>query len=691
MATLPFKILHASVRPARVAILVEKTDADWQHTCLRIIEIYSQMWGGAYNIIVPTDGHTIDDRFWTLLETFDPDHLYGYNKSLEDLLLSHPDQYEKMLEQQVDSFMSTSQDSYERPAAKTIVDKELRKAWLSKLQISPTLQEEVRLRLAPFWFQEYAVDAGALYAGYSPHFPLTDITKIILNTEHPNRVAVIETPDAMVPKLWYSSVTGSLSTSALDTFAKLGITHEHFSFQADNIDQLIEFATTGQIARARVFRPDTPVLYDLQGITPYAVSMLELALYRSTRYPEWQEPLIVVVGNSLEDFCLYYCLSRLRDRVVWSLPSITDRAIHDERTNPMSRAEMHFSFGLRSAARANQSQGGIACLTYSLTPEDVDKVIHEFNQLGAGQFGPQINKINDVESLIRSPLVAIERDNIERDIAVPFLGDLTVSTFSTPKPKHFQPIDPSEHRYIAQLSVVGDAPPKHFRLGESIIPDPRFTTGEVRVGKDGPAYLCPNTGYFGGDIDTVLVRPRLHLPPLDTILVRLARIVDYECRPSDKGIYADESSSKWGGLEEVSRFLLSARHRKLLDQFLDATPSELGKGVYLSSDRRRYLDFNAVKAIVGDDATPLIDELIRKQILYRGFIFGCSFCRNPDWFSVSDVTQEFTCRRCGRRQVYAKANWKMPDEPAWFYKLDELIYQGYRQGMAVPLLSLIHI
>ena len=95
--------------------------------------------------------------------------------------------------------------------------------------------------------------------------------------------------------------------------------------------------------------------------------MLELGLYRSTRYPAWQEPLIVVVGNRFEDFCLYYCLSRLRDRVVWSLPSITNRAIDGEVNNAMSRVEMHFSFGLRSAAKWNQSQRGIACLTYSLT------------------------------------------------------------------------------------------------------------------------------------------------------------------------------------------------------------------------------------------------------------------------------------------------------------------------------------
>lgn len=690
MATLPLKIVHASVRPARVAILIDKADTDWQHTCLRIIEIYSQLWGGAYNIIVPTDGHTIDERFWTLLETFDPDYLYRYNKSLEDLLQSHPDQYNKILEREVESFLSRSGGSYDRVAAKALVDKELRRTWLSTLAIGPALQQEVKVRLAPFWFEEHAVDAGPMYSRYTPSFPLTDITKIILNTEHPNRVAVIEAPDDLVPRLWYGSTTGLLSPSARDTFAKLGITHELFSFREDNINQLVEFATTGQIGRVGIFQPNTPVLYDLQGITPYAVSMLELGLYRSTRYPAWQEPLIVVVGNRLEDFCLYYCLSRLRDRIVWALPSITNRAIDGDDT-VMSRVEMHFSFGLRNAARWNQSQGGTACLTYTLTPEEVGKVTQQLNQLGAGQFGPQIGKVDDVQSLIRFPLAAIERDNFQRDIALPFSGDLSVSPFSTPKPKHFQPINPSEHRYITQLSVGGDAPPKHFQLGASIIPDQRFTTGEVRVGKDGPAYLCPNTAYFGGDIDTVLVRPRLHLYPLATIVEQLARIESYECRPSDKGIYADESISKWGGLEEVGHFFLDAKHRELLDRFLDPLSSKDGKGVYLSSDRRRYLDFKAIKAIVGNNATSLIDELIGKQILYRGFIFGCSFCRNPDWFSVSNVTQEFTCRRCGRQQVYTKGNWKMPDEPAWFYKLDELIYQGYRQGMAVSLLALYYL
>jgi hypothetical protein len=196
--------------------------------------------------------------------------------------------------------------------------------------------------------------------------------------------------------------------------------------------------------------------------------------------------------------------------------------------------------------------------------------------------------------------------------------------------------------------------------------------------------------YFGGDIDTVLVRPRLHLPPLHKTLEELATTQKYECRPSDKGIYADENISKWGGLELIGKFLHDTSHRAFLNRFLDKSKSEPGRGVYLW-DKRRYLDFSAIKSIIGDKTVPLIDELVAKEILYRGFIFGCSYCRNVDWFSVSDITQEFKCRRCRRSQIYTKRSWRDGEEPAWFYKLDELIYQGYQQGMAVPLLALNYL
>jgi hypothetical protein len=56
MAPANSKRIFTSVRPARVACLIYQDDDDWQESCLRIIEFFSSVWGGAYDIIVPTDG-----------------------------------------------------------------------------------------------------------------------------------------------------------------------------------------------------------------------------------------------------------------------------------------------------------------------------------------------------------------------------------------------------------------------------------------------------------------------------------------------------------------------------------------------------------------------------------------------------------------------------------------------------------
>jgi hypothetical protein len=683
-----FKTVHASVRPARVAVLVDREDGEWEHTCLRVVEFFSQLWGGAYNIIVPTDGKTIDERFWTILEAFDPDNLYVYRKSGEDVRLNTPGKYQKVLDKHINSFINQfGKDNEENTARiKEQIDNDLREAWVSDFGISAALQNEIKIRLSPFYFQEWIVEAGAVGARSGVHFPLTSLAKIITNTEHPEHFAIIDTATDILPKLWYSAACGSFGDNAAKEFQTVGLTEDRYYFEEAEVGRLVEFVVSGEIEGPSVLPANAPVYTRLNGIAPFRLSMLQLGLYRPTRYPSWEEPLVVVAGRTVEDFCLYYCLSRMRERVAWVLPSITEKALGASPA-AASRAEQSFIRQLHSKKYSQKSQGGLAYTSFSLSDADLEAVVEWMRTSSHGQFG-SIARAKEINHLVRMPLVAIERDNFQRDIPVQLSGDASISPFSTPKPKNFHTIHPSEHRYITQLAVAGEAPPKHFHLGSWVIQDHRFTTKEVRIGKDGPAYFCPNIAYFGGDIDTVLVRPYLRLPALHKILVELARTQGYECRPSDKGIYADEAIGKWGGLHEVARFLQNAETRGLLDRFLDKSLSQPGKGVYLSDDRRRYLDLAAVKEHLGAGATGLIDELVSRQILYRGFIFSCSYCRNSTWFSVGEITQEFKCKRCGRTQIYTKANWKMPDEPAWFYKLDELVYQGYRQGMAVSLLAL---
>ncbi len=675
--------MHASVRPARVAVLVDRADAQWQDTCLRIIEFYSRLWGGAYNIIIPTDGKSIDERFWSVLEVFDPDHVYRYGKTGDDLRLSTPDEYENILAADLQQYLhdfNPAPDEEDRQRIRTQIDQQLRNAWLvAPFDITAALQQELKIRVAPFYFQEHIVEAGALSARSGVPWPLTDITKIAPSTEHPKEIALITVPTQSLPKLWYAAVTGLLSEDAIEPFEEAGIRPRHVDFDEDTLHDLVGLSVTGSVGRHSSN-------LELPSIVPFRVSMLQLGLYRSLKYQHWQEPFIVVAGDTIDDFCFYYCLSRLRDRVAWVLPSITERALNSTSAQ-LTRWEQNFLFDLHGQEFSTRSSRELACTSVSLDDTGIDAVINQLNELGHRQF-PQVTKADRIERLIRLPLVAYERDNFQRDIIVQLSEDRSIGPFVTPKPKHFDPIHPSEHHYIAQLSMAQEGIPKHSHLGQLVISDSRLLTNGARVGKEGPAYSCPNIGYFGGDIDTVLIKPYLHIPQLHKIIQAVASSQDYECRRSDKGIYSEESIAKWGSLPAIAAFLHDDTKRGLLERFLDKSASEPNKGVYLSEDKRRYLDFAAVRAQVGDEAVTLIDDLIRKQILYRGFIFQCSSCRSSSWFSVVDVTQEFKCHRCGRIQVYTHANWKMPDEPAWFYKLDELVYQGYQHGMTASLLAL---
>jgi hypothetical protein len=83
-----FQTIVARLRRHRVAVLIDANDTDWQGSCLRIIEYLSQVWGGAHSLIIPTNGDTIDNCFWELLSSFDPDIICRYQKTGYDLFMA---------------------------------------------------------------------------------------------------------------------------------------------------------------------------------------------------------------------------------------------------------------------------------------------------------------------------------------------------------------------------------------------------------------------------------------------------------------------------------------------------------------------------------------------------------------------------------------------------------------------------
>jgi hypothetical protein len=223
-----------------------------------------------------------------------------------------------------------------------------------------------------------------------------------------------------------------------------------------------------------------------------------------------------------------------------------------------------------------------------------------------------------------------------------------------------------------------------------------LTTNGARVSKSGLAYFCPNAGYAGGDIDTTLVRPTIFIPDVSQMFEHLFEIEGYNATPSDKGLFARDTVEKFGSLTIVATLLRPTPMREMLLKFLDHIKPAQGvrdEGAVLN-DRRRYLNLPAISKFLGSDATAqkTIEVLLSAHVVHRGFIFKCQSCRNADWFSLDEVSQNFKCKRCGRIQGISAANYWYGDfEPGWFYKLDEIVYQFLRHNGYVALLALDYL
>jgi hypothetical protein len=147
---------------------------------------------------------------------------------------------------------------------------------------------------------------------------------------------------------------------------------------------------------------------------------------------------------------------------------------------------------------------------------------------------------------------------------------------------------------------------------------------------------------------------------------------------------------KMTGLEYSAALLREPRHFDVLTAYLMDAKSGSKTGLHLTSDRRRYLSLADISTILGNDAeaVSLIDMLVGRGVIRRGTVLKCQYCRTADWFSMRDLADEFNCKRCARKQAIQSKHTLQRPEPVWYYQLDEVVYQGLRNDMQVPLLAL---
>jgi hypothetical protein len=664
-----FQTFFTRLRPHRAAVLINVNDPMWQGTCISIIEFLSQCWGGYHSMIVPTDGDSIEVVFWKLLSAFDPDLIFYYSRTVADVKRWDPPQAEKIIQDQIDKFRAQGDEDLDELSLR----KQMLKMSVDAFTISPDLTRLLLERLSPFHFEDtYRV--MRIRNGDSPPHPFTKVIDVIPYVPSPDALHVLndnlQPPRTAPPALWLHAESGVASLQFQRELTDAGVTPVFQYFNTASDGDIIDWG----------INPERK----LGDRTPFGLTRLGLNVVKSTQARPYSIPNVIVRGDALKDFCLYYDISRNNGRAIW-LPQW------------FIPANTEYPDTLIAAIRKIERIGrDLHCSYFSLISLSVP--VPELKQLNAlvHQHMPSVNASVDdgnnpgyLDQMLRHPGKVYLKKNTDRITTHQFVGDKLPGYYESPVPLLFSDIKATQHRWIVEIQFLGHPVPRHPDLGRTMATGPNVY--DARTSIDGLAYQCPGALVMGDDMELQMLRVEITLPSSDEIFRIALKRGGYECSVSDKGAYALETTRRFGGLERLASLLRYQKTKSLLKKFMDNSKNEQGvhdQGALVGG--RRYLDFLPIRDIMeGDDeAMDTVDEWIARQIMHRGFIFKCSKCTNTAWYSVESLTQTFTCPRCNTEQQYMRSNWLHSTQPPWHYKLDEIVYQFLAHHGDVPVVTI---
>jgi len=697
-----YRSISLLVRPARVAVLIPEKDEYWKHVILQVFEWCSRVWGGAYFVIIPTDGKVIKDAFWRILEEYSPDNVAAFIPTFHDLELADPEKYNSIVSKNKEAFLKDNPEFGDKEFNDLILQ-HLNSSSRLEFGIEDSLQQQIKQRLAPFHHDNYIIQ-GYVSALASVPFPLTQLDNIVQQGGL-KKVYVVDGIEDVECSLIFYSNWGLYKSDFEKMLTEKGVTINHIPKDV-GLGELLGYSVNKQVDMTelkfrRQFRersgnkddswyPEE----DIAQLSPYQASLLKTGRYRTLDSHYWDEPVTLVAGNTVDDFCLYYSLSRIQDAVYW-MPEIK---VPEKGAKPDAGSLLSSTVAQAIMRKINygHSKNTIVITSLSMSTDELENAKKQLPYLVYRNeaFGQGILIESSPWLIEKTTYRIIEENNYTSLYTEVFQNNKGVGNIPTPKPKNFGQVPPYDHRWITELNIEGYRPPQLHFLGKEII-DLRGLPNETRIAKTGICYQCPNIGYFGGDIDVTLVRPKINIVEPFAIFEKYFAEAGYiDIRLSDKGSFTQQTIEKFGSLDEIGTFLQKKSNRDFLSLFLiEKSTSDPKKGEIIYANKRAYVNFAAIEHLIGvkEETIELIDNFIQKGILYRGTMLHCSYCRQSDWYGLDELDQTFVCHRCKHKQTIQLKNWKEGKEPGWFYKLDEIIFKGLTNNMDIPLLTLFQL
>jgi hypothetical protein len=641
--------LSLGVRPPRLGLLVPIVKGlSWPLLVECALASQAQIWGGQANLPFPmTPGFEESELFWALADRLDADTYITTSLSVADMEEVEPNWYQRERARFDEQFAD-----YDAEQTADHLTDFLRQPAV-QAEVNPDLQGQLSDRLG-------VVDGRGGFFPFTsmdePHWPWgMDVSKL---GRVPEEIVDLQTDRALGPvrKLLTTTVSGRLPSRLQTALEAKGVAVRPQVI--GDRGQWAQGVTGGQ--------------GDDNGISPWGPSEAGLAWYRTGR-PS-RGPATLVVGNNPWDFALFYALRRWTS-LAWWLPSWLMR----------DRGYMR-RLGIEIERLARHDARNVVVTTTS-TISQRDRVAREI----AGFRGPLGAGVADWQDLLpEEPGRYFEYEHMGRPTPVLLLGEETPE-LSTPLPQTAPEGDDHQMRWMVEARVDGWSPIRaSSELAAKSFLAPNYELGMVRATRYGLAYFNPDVMTFSGQaLASNTVRPKIR--PLSLLVQLQARLEPHgwSCELSDKGIYAAQTIALFGGVEPACQALRDPLLRPLLDAYQRIQKGDqVIPGRFLSQDQRRYLSLRDVRTVVGKkDAGAVLGRLVESEVLIRGLSLKCRRCRQEGWYGLDEFSRSYRCRRCSLDQPIQKGWWLGDDEPAWLYRLAEVVHQFLGADGDLPLLA----
>ncbi len=614
----------------------------------------SSMWGGAAYLPLPLqDGLVGHDLFWRVADIFDADAYEVTTPSMADI---------GDLDRQWRDKSAVNLRAKSPEMSDADVDEYLARATFDSDAIPEDLAILLLDRLAPLGADHHRemLDGGIRIIGHVMDMAVGQLVDL------PTSVQTVHAGDPLL-SLMITAELGRLTGQAQRQLTERGI-------------EVIE-QTVADAANAATYLYSD---HGQSGSWPWAMTLTGLEIYT---FGWVRRPPVVVVGDDVWDFVLFYALRRL-GTWAWWLPS-------------QLRADPLVSHLLKNRVLRGGWRSGLhpAVTSYSspLARDEVAAWLAEDDarmQVEGAATREVKPTVEDWAALLPEvPNRLYERGGEGQSLGV-VIQDGVSSPLPTPLPAEVRHQNEIETQWMVDTRVDGWAPVRHPAVAATLFSGARTSDYLQRPSTDGAVYVATGTIQTANTpLPSLAIRPRLRPLPLLRQVQLILTSRGWKAEVSDKGAYAQRASDIFGGFNELTVGLRDESNRLIFRAYLSGKKEPEALGKWVPSERRRLLTRADFTELLGDSdqADAAVGDLLRREALQLGTVLKCRRCRQAVWYDVDAFGRSFTCARCRLEQVADSDAWLGHAEPGWSYRLDEALLQFLRNHGDIPVLAATQI